>query len=181
MRYSAALRPPDRLVAELTSRLAEVRTQLQTISGELERKRQLRSALVAEEDRLLGVLHLYGGESEVVRHEPTPDATLDPPDRSARSATPSRATGSRAPSWRSQALEQIRMANQPLHYKTLLSGLREAGVIIPGRRPEATLLSYLSRDSNFAGAGRGYYSASAPSESIRGAARVMPLSSRAEN
>lgn len=128
----------------------------------------------------MGVLHLYGGESEVGTHEPTPDGVLDPPVRSARSATPSTATGSRAPSWRSQALEQIRMANRPLHYKTLLVGLREAGVIIPGRRPEATLLSYLSRDSNFAGAGRGYYSASAPSESRSEAGQVVLPSSAAD-
>ena len=48
----------------------------------------------------------------------------------------------------------------PMHYRDILEGVKEEGVIIGGRDPGTTLVAYLGRDKRFSKArevGRGYW------------------------
>ena len=48
----------------------------------------------------------------------------------------------------------------PMHYRDILQGVKEEGVIIGGRDPGTTLVAYLGRDKRFSKArevGRGYW------------------------
>lgn len=61
------------------------------------------------------------------------------------------------PAWRVRALEILREVGRPLHYTVLLGRLRDERVLTLGRNPEATFLSYLSRNLAFQRAGKGAY------------------------
>ena len=51
----------------------------------------------------------------------------------------------------------IKDIGQPVYYKDLAERLRESGVTIPGRDPQANLLSYIARDQRFKRIARGTY------------------------
>lgn len=51
----------------------------------------------------------------------------------------------------------VKKIGQPLYYKDLADRLVDAGTSIPGRDPNANLLSYMARDQRFQRVGRGTY------------------------
>lgn len=55
------------------------------------------------------------------------------------------------------AYELIKDGGQPLYYKDLADRLIDAGLPIPGRDPQANLLSYVVRDQRFQRISRGTY------------------------
>lgn len=55
------------------------------------------------------------------------------------------------------AYELVSAGGQPLYYKDLADRLIDAGVSIPGRDPQANLLSYIVRDQRFQRIARGTY------------------------
>ena len=55
------------------------------------------------------------------------------------------------------AYQLINEVGQPLYYKDIAERLMDTGVAIPGRDPQANLLSYIVRDHRFQRTGRGTY------------------------
>ena len=57
-----------------------------------------------------------------------------------------------------EAYKLVSEGGQPIYYKDIADRLIDAGVSIPGRDPQANLLSYIARDQRFRRIGRGMYS-----------------------
>jgi hypothetical protein len=56
-----------------------------------------------------------------------------------------------------EAAHDLLLEKGRLHYLDLARALREAGVFIPGMKPEANLLAHMSRDERFTKVDRGVY------------------------
>jgi len=73
-------------------------------------------------------------------------------------------TGAQMPSMERKppdvACDVLSRKGVPMHYRDILEGVKEEGVIIGGRDPGTTLVAYLGRDKRFSKArevGRGYW------------------------
>ena len=55
------------------------------------------------------------------------------------------------------AYEYMRGMNNPLHYSEMAKGIMSKGILIPGKNPEANLLSHIGRDNRFVRTSPGTY------------------------
>jgi hypothetical protein len=80
--------------------------------------------------------------------------------------------------WREETRRLLRSEGKAMHYTQIADHLASLGIQFGGRNPQATLLSYLSRDDCFSSLGRGYWylagEATAPSSDLTPTHRPRP-------
>jgi hypothetical protein len=125
-----------RSLQELDTEIARVQHELSQRLEELQARRQPLEVGLQHVDALLR-LEGWNEASDSGDGSPPQDQRLSPADA---------------------AFELLTRAGEPMHYKDIAGRLLEQGIPLPGRNPQATLLSYLARDERFKRAAkRGVY------------------------
>jgi hypothetical protein len=124
----------------LSREVEEIRSRIRPLENTLKRKQEQLSAV----DQLLALTGDLSRTTQVI-------------------ALPETNRGS-APPFLDCAADILRQQGGPLHYKALFARVRERGVHVPGRNPEANLLTRMNRDARFARVARGTYGLAGPDE-----------------